>query len=429
MTLLQRLGSRVVLAVLMLSSLSVESFAAPLRCPGGSRDRTGSYSPADKKSLSELDKIKARFKDETMKSILSAQFWTLAHCASDDEKTKAIAAIGMSKKGVRFSVRWAIWRAGGTEKYRKRVSTLLESKDETVRGFAAVWLGVLGDQRSIPDLLKLLRSTKLPVQVSSFDGGDRARAAMALGLLDAKEHAPELGRLLIATNANVRGGAALGLGYMEATKYAPEIAKLLADESDRVRIDAVIALAEMGAKKQARGIASLLKQRNGGDPDVKRSALYALARLNATEHAQDIALLLEDKFEKGDAAKALALMKACEYKEAIVKMLDDEKPLHRCDALLALGMLRAIDQEDKIARHLDDPEEFVRPYAAWAIIMIESRKHAPKALRMIPDGPPSAVLSVGGQGAVQIAAPQFRQVADRTRESFRKIRALKDGKQ
>ena len=375
-------------------------------------------------SSSELDRIQARFEDDKIKSILGGEFWTLAHCASEKQKKKAIAAIGMSEPNTDpFSLKTAIKDAGDVEQYRCRVTALLTNRDETVRGFAAVWLGVLGEQKSTKDLLTLLRSKQLPVQEKSFEGSDRGRAAIGLGLLGAREHAAELGRLLSSSNEYIRGGAALGLAYMNVTEYATDITKLLVDPDDQVRIYAVWALAEMDARDHAPDIAGLLKNEVLGDPAIKQSALYALAKLRAIAQAKNIAPLLQDRFLKGHAAKALALMNAHEYASAIAQILKDAEPLNRRAALLALGIMQAKDYEDEVATHLEDPEEFVRPCAAWAIIMMESQKHTPRALKLAEAS--KGMLSVEGQGAEQIAVKEFRQAFDRAEESFKKMAEMK----
>lgn len=388
---------------------------------GGQVGKPTVDAPYDMTQSSKLDRIQARFEDEKIQSILTGQFWTLAHCASEKETRKTVAAIGMSEHNTEpFSLKTAIKNAGGVDQYRMRVTTLLKSRNETVRGFAAIWLGVLGDKKSTEDLLTLLRSKDLPVEEEFFEGADRARAAMGLGLLGAKEHAGELAGMLHSTNEDIRGGAAAGLAYMKANQYAPHIAKLLADHDDNVQINAVWALAEMDAREHAADIAALLSNDVLGDPAIKESALYALAKMKATDQANAIAPLLQDRFKKGAAVKALALMNAHDYASAIAAILKDKEPLNRCAALLALGIMQDKDYEDQVAAHLEDPEEFVRPYAAWAIIMMESQKHAPKALKLAEAS--KGVLSVEGQGATQIAIKEFRQVFDRAEESFNRMK-------
>jgi HEAT repeat protein len=395
----------------MTHCLSAALVGALLTAPASALDNA----PAVKPESQELARIESRFKDDTISGILSAMSWTLAHCASEQEAAKL--SFLFEEGGAPGGVRGAIERAGGVEAYRKKVATLLTSRDEVVRAFVAVWLGAFGDKRSVPDLLKLLRSTDLPAK--HFPGMDRSRAAMALGLIGAKEHAREVAGLLKSESPGIRAGAALGLGYMKATEHADEVARLVGDKA-QVRIAACAALAEMDARRQAKAIAAVLKAEWSGDPAVVPAALYALVRLRATEHAKDIAPLLRIKFLKGDAAKALALMDAREWKDEIAVLLDDADPLARSDGLLALGIMHAKGYEEKVARHLGDEESSVRPYAAWALVMMGSTKHAPRAYPLADSS--RHVFSVEGRGVTQIATRDFRRVAERAEQALQTMR-------
>lgn len=366
----------------------------------------------------ELERIEARFKEERNAAILSAQMWTLAHAAAEAEKNKAIAVFGLDEGG-QLSIKTMIERAGGIEEYRKKVTLLLANNDEFVRGFAAVWLGILGQRESVADLMKLLRSN-LPVQRPSSEGNDRGRAAMGLGLLGAQDHAPDLAAQLKSPNSHLRAGAALGLGYMKAVKFAPDVAETIKRRDnqigeDQALIAALGALAEMGAKDQADQIAWVLRSNRRGDPAIQPAAMYALVRLKATDHAKDIVPSLKDRFRKGDAAKALALLNAQSYKKDIATLLDDENTLNRCAGMIALGILRAKEYEDKVAKQLEAPEGYVHWYAGWSLILMESEKHVGK-IRMRPDA-----SALHGSGAAQIANDEFRQVRERAFESWKRL--------
>jgi len=378
---------------------------------GGRRDVEG---------LARIQRIQARFANAKMQSMLLALLYSLGHCAPQEEAEEAILAVGLPQDGpAEFSAMDAVKRAGGVEAYRKRVAALLKSKDVVVRGFGAVWLGVLGEKESVGDLLVLLRSKDLPLVYEFGRGIDRGGAARALGLLRATDYRNELVKLLESRNAFIRSNAALGLGYMRATECAPAIARLLADSEDDVQVGAVYALAEMGARDRAGDIALLLREDVSRHPEVQKWALYALVKLGAKQHAEDIAPLLEDAFTKETAALALALMGAQEYVAEIAGMLADTNPLTRSHALLALGMMRATRYEDEVAKHLQDSEEFVRGYAAWAIVMMESRKHASQALGIAEKS--KHVLSLQRYGCGQIALESFRQAFDRAEESLKRM--------
>jgi HEAT repeat protein len=358
---------------------------------------------------SELKRIEARLKDETIESILSLGKMMLRRIESESEKEKAFAILGFDEEGP-SSIGAVIERAGGLDAYRKRVTALLESKEERIRAFAAGWLGVLGQKESVPDLVKLLQSKSARQE----HGEDRTGAAVGLGLLGAQEHAPKLAALLTADNSLVRRGAAFGLGLMKAVKFAPDVAKLINPE-DLAEDEAVVgvaaaALAEMGAAAYADRIAWLLRTGSAG---TRVAAMGALAKLRAKQHAKDIAPLLKDKIVKGHAACALALLDAQSYKKEIAALLDDKEPGRSRWGMIALGILRAREYEDKIVSHLEAPKHLHDPYqiasyAGWSLILMESSKYVPK-LAAQPD--PSVLDDLP------------REVRQRAFESWKKLKS------
>jgi HEAT repeat protein len=368
-----------------------------------------------------LERIEGRLADDKIAMVLEAQAYTFAHAASDAEKANAIKILGLSEQyPIVDTFPGAVQRAGGFENYRRNVITLLTNADPVVRGFSAVWLGALGDKRSTPDLLRLFRSKGLPFGNEQFlEGYDRGRAALALGVLGATEHASDLADALTSAPGNLRAGAALGLGYMKARQHAPAVADLLLDKDDQVVMAAIFALAEMNAKQYSARIATVLPLNR--DPAVTESALYALAAMKSEQQTGEIASLLKHEFKSGDAAKALALMGAKAQASAIAELLKDENPLRRCDALLALGILKARDYEDQAAACLDDPQGNVRAYAAWSLVMMESTKRLPEVINLASAS--ENILSVRGKGPAQIAIAQFRKAFDQARTSLARLKS------
>lgn len=377
-------------------------------------------------ALLSITDIQHRFEDQKMRALLSANLWTFLHAANEKDQKNMFAAVGGFRdvievvgtppcEQVRFSVGKAIIAAGGVEKYRERVAALLKSKSESVRAFASVWLGVLGSKESIRALFELVRVRDMASQNA---GLDRSRAAMALGLLNAKEHAADLAALLQCGNAYVKEGAALGLAYMKADEYAGIIAKQIRDRE--FASVAIAALADMGAKKYASSIAKLLDGRDI-EPPTMEAAVYALAKLEATEYAADIACLLKDRYVRGPAAKSLALMKAEKYSAAIAEILKDADPLNRSAALLALGIMDAKAYEYHIYKHFTDADTSVRGYAAWSMIMIRGKRHIPEAIKLIDES--RCVLSING--SEYIAQDKFLEVFGRAEKLLAEFRKAK----
>ncbi|MFA5191416.1 MAG: hypothetical protein WC740_11855, partial [Verrucomicrobiia bacterium] len=253
----------------------------------------------------DYDLIKQRFRIH--EDLLTWSSYTLCHCA-DQKEVKAVEKT--------LNLFWAfaetngftkLIEAGGVQTFKANVAAFLENKDPIVRGYGAILLATIGDTAYKANIARLLadRSGPPPSRADSLlCNYDRGRAAVALGLMGAREYAPRLSNLLLSPYVKDRVGAALGLGYMGAKEFAPNIAKLLADHENEVKTSAMEALAELGAAEYAKEISARFKEIG---TDIQKPASYALARLNAKEHADEIAALLHDRFAKGFASKALAL--------------------------------------------------------------------------------------------------------------------------
>ena len=315
---------------------------------------------------------------------LTMVFFTFAHCADEKEAQRLKKTLGLFQAFMDNARIPALAEAGGIKAFKAALVQMLKNKDSVVRGSAAMFLAIIGEIDSKAEIAKLLEpkppmAETAPIEDGVFENVDCSRAAMALGLLGAKEYAPKLAGLLGHRDHLVRSGAVQGLAGMEAKEYVKQIAALLEDDQDDVQIAAMAALGELGAQEYAKKIAGKL----GDSVFTAEAACYSLARLKATEHAKDIAKLLTDDFRKGDAAKALALMGVADYNKEIAALMDDPKPLPRCDGLIAIGILGAKEYTGKAAEHLQDKQEYVRKYAAVALLLMGDEAHAKDILRLV----------------------------------------------
>jgi hypothetical protein len=92
-------------------------------------------------------------------------------------------------------------RLGGFKGFKDKLALWLNDDDQAIRAYAAVMLGISGDQAyaSQPaDLVKPGRRKR-----DDRPQYDRGRAAMALGLVGAIEYAPRLADLLKSLNEYV----------------------------------------------------------------------------------------------------------------------------------------------------------------------------------------------------------------------------------
>jgi HEAT repeat protein len=359
----------VVALVCVLAMSAVPSRAAEVP-PVPQEAATRELTPEDKEILRELS-------DEMNDPILSWEGWILGHCASEAGGARAgklFAPFGESMEAGLAAI-------GGAQGLREALRGMLTDEDPVVRGFAAAMLAVVKDQDSKEKIAALLRRPDTPPAEEwqeEYNHWDRSRAAMALGMLGAKEYTEEIVALLKDDDEYVREGAALGLGYMNAREHAKEVAELLDDEADEVRESACASLARMGARDLAPETARLFDEEEVSQTNA--AACYALAKLDAREQAGKIAGLLDDEFDSGTAAKALALLGAEDYAGAIARVLTSENPLRRQDALLALGILQARQYEDAVAERLNDEEAYVCHAAAVALVLMDSQAHAREAL-------------------------------------------------
>ena len=182
----------------------------------------------------------------------------------------------------------------GPHGYKERLTRLMGSSDQTVCGFAANLLALIGDPNYAPQIAALLDHN---IPVEGRETTVRGQAAHALGLLNAKQYAPRIALLLRSENLSDRYGAAMALGRLKATEYSNDIARLLLDKTGFASMDAtpIYSLFEMGvAANYKKEFAEILNKDSSDDRTV--AAAYALARLGATEHSPDVARLLKSDY-------------------------------------------------------------------------------------------------------------------------------------
>ncbi len=192
-----------------------------------------------------------RWKNQKNRDLFESALWTLVHDYSNSERQEEVlknvetffAALGKHEKGDGGPIE----KMGGPKAFKDKLSGWLDDDDQAVRAFAAVMIGISGDKSYAPKLVNLLKREKYK------DGDrlhyDRGRAAMALGLIDAKEYSSNLVTLLNSSNKYDRAGAAYGLGFIKTKDQAKAVAKLLNDEDENVRQAAMESLDMMGASE------------------------------------------------------------------------------------------------------------------------------------------------------------------------------------
>jgi len=182
------------------------------------------------------DEFLARWKDERNRKLLGAAFWTVSHDYADYKHSKEVLmpvqlyliAIAKHEKGDRAPLS----QLEGIKAFKDRLASLLNDEDQSIRALGAVLWGISGDKAYTSHLARLLKRR------GPASGGpryDRGRAAMALGMVGAKEYTLELVNLLKSSNSFDRSGAAFGLGSLRAKDQRKAVARLLNDADENVR--------------------------------------------------------------------------------------------------------------------------------------------------------------------------------------------------
>lgn len=336
---------------------------------------------------SQWQRIRKRLKDEGLVSVLNSRMWSLIHnYRSTKHLEDLMTLLTLFSTALEKDEPRRLDSIGGIKGFHERIASLMKAGDDEVSGFAAIVLGVCGDQSYAPRIGELLdRRGQRPGKEADWQlSTARGTAATALGLMGAKEYAPKILTLLLSASEYDRSGAAIGLAYLGDKAHANAIVRLLRNEQNRERDaeSAIHALFVLNvAADYADDIASILRDRFPGDSG--ETAAYALAKVGAKEHAKDLAKVLSSQFQKGYAAKALAIMGATEYVNDIAPLLGDESALSRKDSALALGVLNATQHAGQVSKLLKDKEEFVRYYAAVALVLMEAREYSDDVVRII----------------------------------------------
>jgi HEAT repeat protein len=274
----------------------------------------------------------------------------------------------------------AVSQTGGWKKFKADVATLLNSKDPTIRRYAAVLLADLGDAAYAENLIELATRERPLDHTEVFGAWDRAMAAMAIGTFRDKKHATVLLKLMGDRDPLVRGCAARGLGWMKASEFHGEIAKLLDDEHEYAVEGAMWALGKLKATQYVDRLVTLAT----GEWDRRREgALATLAALDARGQAAKIAELLEPSRSedlRNQAAVTLAMLDAREHIPTVAAMLDDESSFTKAHAATALAVWKASDEAPKLAALLTSKDSIAREAAAWSLIVMESKPYARAAL-------------------------------------------------
>jgi len=243
-----------------------------------------------------------------------------------------------------------IVRAEDERRFDKTLENLLTNADEKIRLRAALAIGRIGDERSIPTLINLLDNESEAV---------RATAAFAIGEIESIKGADAV----LKTLKNEKNSAAVRARSIEAAgKISAVIAsadKKKADELGEAILDGIefearqpkpdkqlilLGLTAILRARPAKGDFIAAKFLTNPDAQIRADAANTLARLRAKNYNEPLrAMLLAD----GDAAaraNAARVLGIAEDKSALTLLLEaatgDKDSRVRVSAIRALGSLR-----------------------------------------------------------------------------------------
>ena len=186
---------------------------------------------------------------------------------------------------------------------------------------------------------------------------------MALAKLDAKQYAAQIAALLPANSVDIPEVAMTALAMLNAKEQAPLVARLLKDPFKGGQAAKTLAL--IGAEKYGPEIASLL---NSGEPLTRRDALIALGILQAKHFAPEVARCMRDKEEyvQDAAAWAIVMMETETYTAEACKILkadraEETNPLGSGERGIPQDRLRQLNERfEKCFPRIDDEKKTER---------------------------------------------------------------------
>lgn len=341
--------------------------------------------------------------------------------SSEDPECRRLAAQGLGR--LRASAR------------APAVAILLEDKDPPTRMLAAEALGEMRCKEYAPALLRLLKDP---------DAGVRQCALRGLGTMEARECVDEVAALLNDPVEDLRSDAAYQLGRWNARRHRKSLIPLLG--SDTTRRAAMYVIEQLDAKEAAEALMAVAEDgekrlREGFYTSDRGFALEAVGALGVTGMTPRIVALLQEKELRPSAIEALVRMGAVEHADLIMNSLIDQRcgswaaqglamfapkelvpqitqfAVHdrwTCESvMIALGGIGGEDARTAILERLKDP----RDYLAVAILSLAQVGRPEDATILFPflDGPDGSIAAIALGELSARGGPDRKAVVDQLR--------------
>jgi len=218
-------------------------------------------------------------------------------------------------------------------------------------------LGQSGNKAVVEPLLRSLEGFHY-----DFYWEVREATAQALGLLGDDRGIQPLRKLLKDPASSVRAAAAMALGRLGDACAFEEMIQLLRDDKEIVRNAAVAALGKLG---DPRAIEPLVKVMDDYSVDLGDAAIEALVQLGNFNVVDPLVKAVLNG--SSHAAEALGLLKDARAVVPLIQALGDRKERVRCSAAEALGELGDARAIEPLIQVIGDGAKEVRLAAAEAL--------------------------------------------------------------
>ena len=226
-------------------------------------------------------------------------------------------------------------------------------------------------------------SDRLKSFLNDDDAEVRAKAALAIGRIGAKDAGETLMAVLEDPDWKVAATAAFAIGLTGEKDKAMPLLDFALEIPASITINAIKATGMLTDSTMTEEISMIFSYLNHASPEVREAALIALFRANAKFRANDIIAYLEkepDEYVRQTGLYVLARLGAVEAEELFINYLGDTDPILRSWALQGINRAKAVDAEKFLNIALNDENNYVVFRAINGIGNLKSGNGAKKLL-------------------------------------------------
>lgn len=285
---------------------------------------------------------------------------------------------------------------------RQIVFDALSHPDPRIRSNAVEVIATTGELRMMPQVQKRLQDPAVPV---------RFLAAMAVGDLQYRLAADQVGALLNDQDQNVRIAAAYALMKLGQPTYFQVVRDAIASDDQTVRANAALLLGKSGSQEALRYLYWTFQRKDSADKvllqAVESIAMLGDVRIYPKVWTQLISAYADDRIV---GIRAMGALGTEEAKNAIVTQLDDPVLEVRLAAAAQLGKLgqtigepevQAVFSKNLLANMDPTSAERVRVWTALAIGEIATHALLTRLPDMLQD-PSNTVRLAAAKGVLLV---------------------------